>query len=198
MATAIIKKDTESSSTVAYKQNGDGSQRFSFLEAGTINSEFSLTNLEQRNSLIENFELGLSLKKTANFSLTGDYENELNALRLGNRKKLLEKEYIQSRISLQNEERKFVDQTNQSRMRYTARQVQKFVPADVNNFFAVKRVLKPDFLPIGQEQQHEALHRRLQTIQRYTSEMYDIIKEEKTLEQHLKSIQSSILDDIVS
>jgi hypothetical protein len=200
MRASLTKNGTDISSNTHIASNMfDGSKRLSFLDANPNNSEFSLANFDHRNSLIAGLEDEAAIKNLQNFSLNGDYENELNELRRANRQKKAHKEYLLSNIDNLDKHRKYVASVSEAREKYAVNLVHSHGEKSMeqSNFFTTKNVMKLDFFPVKESDNYDFLYRRTKTLQAYNAAMKDVIHEETTIGSHLKSIHISLIDDIV-
>jgi hypothetical protein len=197
MNTELAKISTHSSNSVTPSQNLDRhSQRLSFLDNG-VNSEFSLMNLDGRNSLIETIEDYQAGKKVGEFSLKENYEHEINSLKLANRIKQAQKDQLNSKISFINDERIYVGKVSKARLNIKTPSEMKDPVNDTTNFFTKKNILKTDYIPDEEIENHDFLFTRLRSIEVFLEQMSDIIKQETNTGSHLKSMQIALIDDIV-
>jgi hypothetical protein len=200
MLSTFVKNETESGSIHNMSSNlFDGSKRLSFLDTNQANSEFSLANFDHRNSLLAVMEDQGDIKNLRNFSLKSEYENELNELKLVNRRKQAHRAYLMSTIEILENERKYVAWVNEAREKHATLNAHGHGEKSLeqSNFFTTKNAVKPDIFPADKVDNYDFLYNRVKTLQAYISEMRDVIHEETTIGAHLKSIHISLVDDIV-
>lgn len=184
---SIPNYDSRNRMSIAKSANSDNGDK--------QQSQVSMFNLEKDEKIFNEFKVRQANNKNKSISLLGDFENELNSLRLENKTKLLKINIAKAKIEFQNKLSMFVKSFTNVRL--------------VNNNFSEnsenvetknvlkRKLLKSEFIPPSKELSFEFLFGQMQKIKSIEEDLNDLIGEELSISKNLVGIHIIMKNDIV-